>query len=80
MDICSIYNWYNKVMEMTFEGEVSGYRRSKIYLSEFLIATIFVIIVILALSSWIIPLRIIISKLINQFNKFDIEFVCQKDK
>lgn len=80
MDICKIYNWYNKVMEMTFEGKVSDYHRSKIYLSEFLIATITVAMVILAFSSWVIPLRIIIPKLINQFNKFNVEFVCQKDK
>lgn len=80
MNICKIYNWYNKVMEMTFEGEVSDYYCSKIYLSEFLIATILVSIVILTLSWWVIPLCIIIPKLKNQFDKFDIEFVCRKDK
>ncbi|MCK5643853.1 MAG: hypothetical protein KAJ19_23860 [Gammaproteobacteria bacterium] len=79
MNICKIYNWYNKVMEMTFEGEVSGYRRSKIYLSEFLMSTILVTIVILALSSWIIPLRVVIPKLKDQFNKLDVEFIYQKE-
>ena len=70
--ICEIYNLEMKVVAYVFDD--SHYPVCRVSLMEFMLSTFFGVLIVLFMSWWFIPLRIVLNKADK------INFSCKKER
>lgn len=77
--VCYIFDKIYDIWDITFDGKRGFNYAKEVYLSEFIILFVATILLIICVSWWTIPYRIITLKLNNihlNLKQYDIKFVC----